>query len=65
MTTVINTPSNGESTGSGFVIGVAFVIVIIIGLFFVYGLPALRNNTAPKSVDVNVKLPAGGSGTTN
>ena len=60
MTTVINTPSNGESTGSGFVIGVVLILVIILGLFFIYGLPAIRNNNnnaQPKSVDINVKLP--------
>lgn len=58
MTTVINTPSNGESTGGGFVLGVVLVIVIVLGLFFVYGLPAIRDNAQPKSVDINVKLPA-------
>lgn len=58
MTTVINTPANGESTGSGFVIGVAFVVIIILGIFFVYGLPALKNNTTPKSIDINLQLPA-------
>lgn len=60
MTTVINTPSNGESTGGGFVLGVVLVIVIILGLFLVYGLPAIRNsnnNAQPKNIDVNVKLP--------
>ena len=60
MTTVINTPSNGETTGGGFVIGVAFVMVILFGLFLVYGLPMIRNsntNAQPKSIDVNVKLP--------
>ena len=57
MTTVINTPSNGESTGGGFVIGVVVVVLIALGLFFVYGLPAIRNNGNPKSIDVNVQLP--------
>ena len=40
--------------------GVVFVIVIILGIFFVYGLPAIRNSNTtaqPKSIDVNVKLP--------
>ena len=60
MTTVINTPSNGETTGGGFVIGIVFVVVTLFGLFFVYGMPAMRNrntNAQPKSIDVNVKLP--------
>lgn len=63
MTTVINTPSNGESTGAGFIVGVVVVIVILLGLVFVYGVPAMRNNTATKAVDVNVSLPGGGSNT--
>ncbi len=61
MTTVINTPSSGESTGGGFALGVILVIVILLGLFFVYGLPAIRNsnnNAQLKSIDVNVKLPS-------
>ena len=57
MTTVINTPSNGESTSAGFMIGATLVIVIILGLFFVYGLPLLQNEDTPQAVDVNVQLP--------
>lgn len=60
MTTVINTPSNGESTGAGFMVGVVVVVIILLGLLFVYGVPAMRNNTATKAVDVNVSLPGGG-----
>ena len=44
MTTIVNTPpAQNESNGNmGMVIG--FVGIIVIGfLFFVYGLPALRN----------------------
>mgnify|MGYP003453527925 CR=1 len=56
MTTVINTPPSTESTGSGFVIGVAFVIIVLLGIFFVYGLPAIKN-TSPNTIDVNLTLP--------
>lgn len=63
MTTVINTPSNGESTGAGFIVGVVVVIIILLGLVFVYGVPAMRNQTATKAVDVNVSLPSGSSNT--
>ncbi len=58
MTTVINTPNNGESTTAGFMIGAILVIVIILGLFFIYRIPAMRSNGMQKSVDVNVTLPA-------
>ncbi len=61
MTTVINNPGDGESSGSmtGMILGVV-VLLVVIGLFFVYALPAMRNSgAAPTSgtVDVNVKLP--------
>lgn len=61
MTTVINNPGDGsgEGAGAGVVLGVLIAIIIIV-LFFVYGLPALRNQV-PKddnSIDVNVTLPA-------
>lgn len=59
MTTIINTPPSGESTGAGFIIGIGLVVVIAFGLFFVYGLPALKNrtNADPKTVEVNLQLP--------
>lgn len=65
MTTIINTPGTGNSDGSDS--GVATVLIVIVllvaaGLFFVYGLPAIRNaNNAPKtdSINIDVKLPAG------
>ena len=44
MTTVINTPpaNNGDASGFGFVVGVLFVIVVI-GLFVLFGLPYVKN----------------------
>lgn len=64
MTTIVNTPSqNDSSSGVGMVIGL--VLVLVIGyLFFVYGLPAMRNTkvgtpeiNVPSQIDVNVNQP--------
>lgn len=62
MTTVINTPqpANDQNNGIGIIVG--FVVLIVFGLlFFVYGLPALRNIrlggtevNIPDKIDVNV-----------
>ena len=63
MTTVINTPqpNNDSSGGMGMIIGLV-VLVVFVFLFFVYGLPALRNMrlgnpeiNIPSTIDVNVK----------
>jgi hypothetical protein len=62
MATVINNPSgNSEDSGVGMIIGVLVAIVLIV-LFFVYGLPALRGNPAPaqNGLNVDVNLPSGG-----
>lgn len=61
MTTIVNTPPTGESadSGLGLILGIIIALVLV-ALFFVYGLPAIRaNNIAPKAnnVDVNVQLP--------
>ncbi len=64
MTTVINTPptNNGESTGFGLIIGI-ILTVLVIGLFFIYGLPALRNSgenrpqTENSNTEIRVTLP--------
>lgn len=64
MITIINTPGNGEGSVFGSIIGIIVVIILVV-LFFVYGLPAIRNSNAPaeqpnnSSIDVNVKLPGG------
>ena len=71
MTTIINNPGggdNGAGSGVGMIIGVIIALALV-ALFFVYGLPALRNQgNSNGSIDVNVKLPAdngsgGGNGT--
>jgi hypothetical protein len=66
MTTVIkNNGSDADSSGGvGLILGVLLAIVLIV-LFFVYALPALR---APGPADngginVDVDLPGGGGGT--
>lgn len=52
------------SSGAGFAIGIIALILLLI-LFFVYGLPALRNNGSSTnntpSANINV-TPSGGSG---
>ncbi len=62
MTTIINNPGDGEGSDSlfGSIIGIVLVIILIV-LFFVYGLPAIRNsdNTTEEpqnsSLDINIK----------
>ncbi|MDO8667962.1 MAG: hypothetical protein Q7K35_02575 [bacterium] len=64
MTTVINNPSGGGSENSsslGIIFGVIIAIVLI-GLFFFYGLPALRragtgsatNPSQPSGPTINI-----------
>jgi|GEM_PF-658166 len=56
---------SSEGSGVGIILGVLVAIILIV-LFFVYGLPRLRNQqAAPQngSLDVNVQLPASGSNT--
>ncbi|MDO8594917.1 MAG: hypothetical protein Q7R93_05430 [bacterium] len=74
MTTVINTPPTQESSDSGVGILLGVIVgLVLIALFFVYALPAIRGTEAQKSdsIDVNIKLPgdasspsASGGGTT-
>ncbi|MES2215960.1 MAG: hypothetical protein V4481_01555 [Patescibacteria group bacterium] len=68
MTTVINNPGNGDSSGGamGLIVGL-IVLVIVVALFIVYILPGIRG-TAPKkggSVNVNLQLPANSSQPSN
>lgn len=61
MVTVVNNPSTGESNGGmGMIVGL--VVLVVVGLlFFVYGLPALRQMQSgttinvPDQIDVTVK----------
>lgn len=67
MATIVNTPSSGSTdsgSGMGFFLGM-LVLLLIVVLFFVYGLPAIRAGvsssapsiTVPEQVDVNVTTP--------
>lgn len=60
MTTVVNNPpSNDSGSGMGMMIGL--VMFVALGyLFFVYGLPALRQTQAPQinipdKINVNIE----------
>ncbi len=68
MATIVNNPGgSSDSSGMGIVLGVLIAIIVIV-LFFVYGLPRLRGTPAPSggnNIDVNLKLPDGGSPATS
>ncbi len=61
MATIINNPgsgSNGENNGggAGMIIGI-IVAIVIVALFVIYGLPAMRgtsNDATPNSTEINV-----------
>lgn len=60
MTTIVNTPPGGGSNDSGLGVILVVVIMAIAGavLFFVYGLPAIRNSNQPSNTTViTVPLP--------
>jgi hypothetical protein len=63
MATIVNTPgTTREGSGTGLIVGVLLAIVLI-ALFFIYGLPAIRGTGSdagttvniPENVDVNVQ----------
>ena len=60
MATVINNPDTDAGSGAGLVIAV-IVGILIIALFFIYGLPALRNNDQG-GTNINVTVPENGGG---
>lgn len=69
MATIVNTPSGShEDSGMGLIVGVIVAILVVL-LFFVYGLPALRGTPAANdngtSASINVDLPSGGAGSGN
>ncbi len=61
MPTVINNPGSTEDSGSNLVVAVILIVVILGGaaLFFIYGLPMIRNNfnQNPGSTNINVTIP--------
>ena len=68
MATVINNPDSGDHSGggAGMIIG-AVILVLVLIIFFVYGLPAIRGTNkgttvnVPDKIDVNV----GGGGSSS
>ncbi len=61
MTTIINTPPTGDSADSGMGLVLGIILALILGvLFFVYALPTLRDDTPPKTdnIDINVQVPS-------
>ncbi len=67
MTTIVNTPPSGESSdsGLGLILGVV-VAIALIALFFVFGLPVLRQNSNQSgntnTIVVPIRGPAGATG---
>ncbi|MDP3963339.1 MAG: hypothetical protein Q8Q39_02475 [bacterium] len=60
MPTIINNPpGSGDSGGSaGLIIGI-LVIIVIVALFFIYALPAIRENSGtdiniPEKIEIDV-----------
>ncbi len=62
MATIVNTPAPVDSSGgSGMIIGFILLLVLLV-VFFIYGLPVLRQSTSPQinvpdRVDVNINQP--------
>lgn len=69
MATIVNNPTpdrvveTSGSSGVGAVVGVIALILVLI-LFFVYGLPALRHSNSGGTTNINV-TPSGGSANTS
>lgn len=59
MTTIINPGNNNSSSGAGLVIGVIIAIVLI-ALFVIFGLPAIRDKQNP-GTNINVEIPMPGN----
>lgn len=68
MATIVNNPSDADTSGTGVVVGIVIALLVLI-LFFVFGLPYLRNNQTPQapstgspnSTDINVTVPPSSS----
>ena len=62
MTTIVNTPPAAKEPGGGMGMIVGLVVLVVMTyLFFVYGLPAIRNVQVetpqiniPSEIDVNI-----------
>lgn len=63
MATIITPANNDGSSGILNVVLVLFVVLVMVYLFFAFGLPAFQQSSAPQinvpdKVDVNVQQPA-------
>jgi hypothetical protein len=59
MATIVNTPNgSSEDSGLGLILGILLALVLIF-LFFVYGLPAIRggDNPVDRDTTINVDIP--------
>ncbi|MCA9369939.1 hypothetical protein KC686_02160 [Candidatus Woesebacteria bacterium] len=59
MATVVNNPpaDRSDGNGMGFLLGM-IVLVVVLALFFFYGLPMLRQTSAPSAPsEVQVEVP--------
>ena len=62
METIINNKGEGGGSGAGIIVGVVIALVLI-ALFFVFALPALRNQKKDNGgINVDVNLPSGNDG---
>ncbi len=59
MATIINNPSSESSDGGGVAVMVGIIaVVLVVGLFLVYALPAIRGgDVEPKTNVIKVELP--------
>lgn len=53
MTTVINPAPANQDSGMGFMVGMILLIVVV-ALFILYGLPALRQGISGTAPQINV-----------
>lgn len=65
MTTIVNTPPAPKESGGGVGIIIGIIVLLIVGyLFFMYGIPVLRQAqmgspqiNIPSQIDVNINQP--------
>lgn len=65
MTTIVNNPAPSNDSGGGIGMIVGLIVLLVLGyLFFIYGIPALRQIqlgspqiNVPSKIDVNINQP--------
>lgn len=55
MATIVNTPAADSGSNMGMIVGL-LLLAVIVGLFFIYGIPALRQTTSQPSINVPDKI---------